>query len=318
MTTSIESLWLNLSGGNSLPAQTRVAADHPLDLFAQIDGQHRFGLLAISEDRPDSVPKYAAVEISLGQRADGRWATSLSLAQPTLQPMFATMCGQIVDQGRDVPPATNAGVFMLTQVARWHRLLALGPDGLLSAEEQQGLLGELEILRLAVDRFGPEAATQGWNGPDDAPQDFELPCGLIEVKTVQAGVPLIKISSLEQLDVDDGRLCIAVVDIARCAAGTGGVSLGVAVALLRDALTSSPEALQRLEDQLQKAGYVDREEYRTAEYRVTRVRWFAVENGFPRLARSRLPPAISGGRYQLQITGLANFEVNPFADHGRA
>ncbi len=318
MTTPVEELWRNLSAAISLPAQTRVAADHPLDLFAQVDGQHRFGLLGISDHRPDSVPRYTAVEISLGQRADGRWATSISLAQSSLQPMFATMCEQIVDQGRSVPPETNAADFMLTQVARWHRLLALGPDGLLSAEEQQGLLGELEILRLAVDRFGHEAATQGWNGPDDAPQDFELPCGLIEVKTVQAGVPIIKISSLEQLDVDDGRLCIAVVDIARCAGGTGGASLGAAVDLLRDALTSTPAALQRFEDQLQKAGYVDREEYRTTEYRVTRVRWFAVGNGFPRLARSRLPASISGGRYELQIAGLTGFETNPFVDDGRA
>lgn len=317
MTTPVEGLWQTLGASGSVPVHTRVAADHPLDLFAQIDAQHRVGLLAISADKPGTVPKYAAVDLAVGQRADGQWATSLSLAQQGLLPMFALMCEQIIDQGRRVSPGTCAGDFVLSQVARWHRLLALGSDGRLSAEEQQGLFGELEILRLAIDRFGSEAAAMGWKGPDDAPQDFDLPSGLVEVKTVQAGVPSFNISSLEQLDVDGGRLCIAVVDIVRCAVGTGGASLHAAVEALRDMLTCNPIALRHFEEQLQKAGYVDRDEYRAVEYRMTRVRWFVVRDDFPRLARSRLPASIAGGRYQLLIAALASFETNTFADDGR-
>ena len=280
MTTSIELLWKKLAEGPVAPTQIRVAGDHPLDLFAQIDGQRRVGLLAISDAEPERPPTYVAVEILVGQRADGRWATSISLAQPGLLPMFATMCDQIVEQGRGLPSGTSAASFVLAQVARWHRLLALGRDGLLSVEEQQGIFGELEILREAAARFCLDAASLGWKGPEDAHQDFDLPSGLVEVKTIQSGAPAISISSLEQLDIDGGRLSIAVVDLVRCARGTGGSSLADAVASLRDLLTPSPVALQQFEGQLQKAGYVDRDEYDAVEYRISRIRWFVVRDHY--------------------------------------
>ena len=53
MTTSIELLWKKLAEGPVAPTQIRVAGDHPLDLFAQIDGQRRVGLLAISDAEPE-------------------------------------------------------------------------------------------------------------------------------------------------------------------------------------------------------------------------------------------------------------------------
>lgn len=318
MTTSIDLLWNRLAEGPVAPAQTRVAGDHPLDLFAQVDELRRVGLLAISDAMPERPPAYAAVEIVLGRRNDGRWATSISLAQPGLLPLFTAMCDQIVEQGRDTPPGTSAAAYVLAQVARRHRLLALGRDGLLSMEEQQGLFGELEVLRQAVTRYGPAAAALGWKGPDDEPQDFQLPEGMVEVKTVQPGAPAIGISSLERLDIDDGRLSVAVIDLVRCVAGTGGTSLAQSVSSLRDLLTPDPGALQRFEEQLQRAGYMDRAEYEDAEYRISRARWFIVRPEFPRLVRSRMPAAVAGARYQLLLGELVPFETDPFPQDGRS
>jgi len=312
----IEEAWDRIEQGNRLPAQIRVAADHPMDLFAHVDAQRRPGLLALSGRQPDSLPAYSAVEMHLGQRADGQWAVSLALAQQPLRPMFAAMCNQIVALGTNTPPGTDAATFMLGQVARWHRLLALGPSGLLSVEEQQGLFGELFVLSEAVTRLGA-AAVQGWIGPDEAPQDFDLPAGPVEVKTVKAGQAIVWISSAEQLDVDGGRLRLAVVDVVEAAPGTGGTSLTGQVATLREQLTPDPAGLQHFEQQLQKAGYVDRDEYDRPEFRVTRVRWFAVRDDFPRLARSRLPAAIGNTRYQLKLASLSTFEINPFQTDAR-
>lgn len=312
----IEEAWERLEQGDRLPAQIRVAPDHPMNLFAHLDEQRRHGLLALAERQPDRIPAYAAVDINAGHRADGRWAISLVLTQQTLMPMFAAMCNQIVSLGRNAGSGTDAATFMLAQVARWHRLLALGPDGLLSAEERQGLFGELVVLSEAVTRIGP-TAVQGWIGPDDAPQDFNLPDGPVEVKTVKAGQASVRISSAEQLDVDGGHLRLAVIEIVEAAPGTGGTSLAGHVADLREQLTADPTSLQYFEDQLQKAGYVDREEYGQPELRVTRVRWFAVREGFPRLARSRLPAAILEARYQLQLASLSAFEINPFDTDAR-
>lgn len=312
----IEEAWNRLEQGDRLPAQIRVAPDHPMDLFAHLDEHRRPGLVALSGEEPDTIPAYSAVEVHAGHRADGQWAVSLALTQQALRPMFAAMCNQIVSLGRNAGPGSDPATFMLGQVARWHRLLALGPNGLLSAEEQQGLFGELVVLSAAVERLGPIAA-QGWIGPDDAPQDFDFPDGPVEVKTVKAGQAAIRISSAEQLDVDGGHLRLVVVDVVEAAPGTGGTSLARQVAELREQLTPDPASLQCFEDQLQKAGYVDREEYGRPELRVTRARWFAVREDFPRLVRSRLPVAIGETRYQLQLASLSPFEINPLDAHAR-
>lgn len=318
MTTlaTIESLWASLSNGDQFPAHTRVSPDLALDLFAQVDGERRVGLLAVSAKPGLKTPAYAAVEVVIGQRTDGRWATSVSLCQAQLYALFAAMCTQIVEQGANAAAGTNASEHMLIQLAQWHRLLALGPDGLLSREEQLGLQGELVVLSAAIERFGLEVAMQGWKGPDDAAQDFALPCGFVEVKTLRSGVQFLTISSFEQLDVGESQLGLAVVELSESAKGTGGESLQHAVENVRRLAADSPKAAMVFEGQLQKAGYVDRDEYGETEYRTASVRWFAVEAAFPRLVRSQLPPPIHSGQYRLLLKGIDRFETSPFQFHG--
>ena len=314
---TLEQMWTSLAGSDVLPAHTRVSSDHPLELFAQIDVSRRPGLLALSDSTFDKPPTYSAVETFVGHRDDGRWALSMSLAQSALAAHFTVMCEQIIEQGRARPAGSCAATFLLSQVARWHRLLALGPDGLLAAEDQQGLFGELLVLAEACSTFGVEVALAAWVGPDEAPRDFALPTMSVEVKTMQAGNATISISSLDQLDSSQQPLMLAVVEIIRCAPGTGGQCLFEAVAQTRALVAASPQATVRFEEQLGKAGYVDRDEYKAPEYRVARTSWYDVRSGFPRLARSALPSAIRDARYQLLVSALKTFETNAFAADGR-
>lgn len=316
MTSTIEALWSKLAEGSTRPAHLASSADGQIDLFAQLDAKARPGLLALSDAMPAKPPTYSAFEITIGKRSDKRWATSLSLSQESLRPQFASMCDRLLQQGASNGPHADASVFMLQQVARWHRMLALGADGLLSAEKQQGLLGELVVLDGALDKFGADAAVAGWVGPDDAPQDFLLPACPVEVKTILAGGQLVTISSLEQLDIADAALSLAVVEIVQCARGTGGTSLAGCVSRLRVRLEDNVHALSRFEDQLLKTGFTDRDEYGEVEFRVIRTRWFGVSGGFPRLVRSAVPLPVAAARYQLLLSAIATHETTPFNDHG--
>lgn len=305
----IESQWAELAGALPLPVHRRVSPHHPLDLFAQLDSQERVGLLAISEESPGTVPTYAAVDVSLGLRGDGKWATSISLKQPILRPMFAAMCDEIVQQGMKAKSGTQAGGFVLQLLARWQRLLALGPDGLLSAQAQLGLLGELSVLSKAIDRFGSQLAVDGWLGPLDAPQDFQLPCGFVEVKAIRYGSPEIRISSHEQLDISSDALTLAVCEFAPCSPGTGGHSLASLVTVIRTKIIDQAQAADTFEGLLRQAGFTDRIEYVQDEFRLLRMRWFSVTSDFPRLQRSKLPQAISNGKYRLLLDSLEPFET---------
>lgn len=317
MTWTIEGVWSTLLGGSVRPTHTGVFPGYPIELYAQLDVQGRPGLLALSDAKPAKPPTYSAFDIVIGRRADGRWAMSLSLAQEALKIQFSTMCEKVVTLGASCSAATDACSFLLQQVARWHRMLALGPDGLLTAEEQRGLLGELIVLEAAIERFGATSAVFGWLGPDEAPQDFMLPACAVEVKAIMSGGRRVKISSLLQLDIADGSLCLAVVALVHCQRGTGGTSLARLVHTVRGRLADDVAALDKFEVQLGTALYADRVEYDEVEFRIAWIRWFHVGEHFPKLARSDVPLPILEARYELLVSAISQFEINPFNDHGR-
>lgn len=317
MISTIESVWDGLAHDGTRPLHQGLAPDYPLDLYAQLDSDSRPGLLALASERPATPPPYAAFDFTIGRREDGRWALSMSLRQRSLNAQFAALCDRVVQAGLACRRGDDACSFLLIQVARWHRMLALGISGLLSEEEQRGLIGEISVLQAAVATFGAKAATAGWVGPDDAPQDFVLPSIRVEVKTVIAGSPLVKISSLLQLDVPDGSLCLALVELVQCPSGTGGVSLRGCVEGMRLVLRDDIGAMERFEDRLSVACYEDRDEYASIEYRVARMRWFHVTGSFPKLARSLTPLPIADAKYELLVSAIARHEVNPFNQDGQ-
>jgi hypothetical protein len=317
MMSMIEEAWNSLRAGQIRPAHVAASTDYPIQLYAQIDTTDRPGLLAIADAEPDRLPAYASFEVTLGLRTDGRWALSLALTQTALRSQFAAMCDKILEQGARQAPSTDAGAFLVKQVARWHRMLAVGSDGLLTSQEQRGLFGELVVLEAAMLPIGEDVSVQAWVGPDDAPQDFAFAFSFVEVKTVIAGTPTIKISSLDQLDITNGALSLAVVEIVECAKSTGGLSLQGLVAKLKKRLEGNVSARTRMDDQLAKAGYADREEYGEVEYRVLRTRWFKVEAGFPRLCRSELPLPIVDGTYRILLSAIASYESDAFGNYGK-
>jgi Putative PD-(D/E)XK family member, (DUF4420) len=316
MISTIDSVWTGLARDGKRPVHIGLAAGYPLDLYAQLDAHDRPGLLALANERPAAPPAYAAFDFVVGLREDGRWALSMSLRQSSLRVQFAALCDRVVRSGLDSRTGDDACAFLLHQVARWHRMLALGAAGMLSEEQQRGLIGEIAVLEATVARFGAHAATTGWVGPDDAPQDFVLPSLRIEVKTIISGTPRIKISSLLQLDIPDDSLCLAVVELVQCPVGTGGVSLRSSVEAMRVLLQDDVGAMERFEDRLSIACYEDREEYGRVEYRVSKTRWFHVTGNFPKLARSLTPLPIADAKYELLVSAIGSHEINPFNEYG--
>jgi hypothetical protein len=317
MTSTIEFVWESLARDGRRPVHMGLAPEYPLDLYAQLDADDRPGLLALASVRPVPPPPYAAFDFVVGRREDGRWALSMSLKQSWLRAQFAALCDRVVQSGLRSRSGDDACAFLLNQVARWHRMLALGTTGLLSEEQQRGLIGEMSVLEAAVARYGAHDATAGWVGPDDAPQDFLLPSLRIEVKAVISGSPRIKISSLLQLDVPDGSLILALVELVHCPAGTGGVSLRACVEAMRARLQHDVVAIERFEDRLSVACYEDREEYGRVEYRIARTRWFHVTGSFPKLVRSLTPLPIADATYELLVSAIGSHEINPFNEDGK-
>ena len=113
----------------------------------------------------------------------------------------------------------------LARIHAWQQFMNRHRESVLSAENEQGLFGELVLLEHLFDaELPPQDILDAWQGPADGLQDFMLGSGGIEVKTtLMAGGFPATISSLEQLD-DSLRKPLFVV-ATRLALHSGGMTL---------------------------------------------------------------------------------------------
>jgi hypothetical protein len=313
MMMGIEPIWDELMLLQQFPAHKRIAADYPLDLYAEISVDRRPGLLAISSDPIAVPPKYDAVDVKVGLRSDGRWAVSVVLIRSELKPLFVRLCNDVIESGLACRPSNNAGQFVLARLSRWRQLLKIGFDGLLKENEIQGLIGELLFLSTAISIFGPQNGVNSWKGPLDAPRDFECPSGSFEIKTVRAGSVSIHISSIDQLDVAKGaQLTLVVYELIRVDEHQAdAITLPGLIKDIRKQIKEDEAASQEFEDKLLTAGFLEHPEYDSVRFRNIGVRHFSVASDFPRLARTKLPHAIVDARYDLLIADCESFIVDP-------
>ena len=59
---------------------------------------------------------------------------------------------------------------------------------------------------------------------------------------------------------------------------------------------------------LAEAGYTDAEEYERTWYHVTNVRYYRVQDDFPRLTRGVVPPGVGDATYTIALDACAPFE----------
>lgn len=225
--------------------------------------------------------------------------------------LFATMACDIVDAldnaAASGEPESRLLATLIGRVIAWQQFMSKGAASL-DTEAELGLAGELYFITLLLNSgISPEVTLKSWVGPDDAPQDFLLGNGAIEIKATMSSSGLsVKIGSLEQLD--DSIASPLFLAVIRFASDESGLTLPEMIALVEKDLEREPIFINYLGDKLRMAGYLDShaDQY-TRKFHPKELRIFSVSTDFPRLTPGSIPAGITRASYEINLDNSGAF-----------
>ncbi len=247
---------------------------------------------------------FVVMRAELGESGAGRsWLAICRQSSGSLE-LFALMAEDLVlilSSMGDASEDRLLAVF-LSRIRAWQEFMRRGEDSLLGPDAECGLYGELEILKEMIQLgIPPTVATQSWQGPLGANQDFLIATGGMEVKSTVSEIGfLARIASLEQLDYTlvTPLFLVGV----RLALDDSGNTLPMQVQLLRHIIAEEEGPLDIFDNLLLRAGYVDSvaSQY-TRRFLLRDYRVWLLSNDFPLLSRSNVPLAIRRVRYEIDL-----------------
>ncbi len=218
--------------------------------------------------------------------------------------IFASICTNIVNSIRDAESEKEAVRLVITQMRKWKDLFSKRKGQKLSAQEQQGLYGELTFLRkllfLSIDKV---AVTNFWVGPDMAPKDYQSDMWAVEVKTTLAnshsGISINGELQLDESDIAKLYLYNIVIEDSR----QNGQSLPELIASIRQQLGETNKAQTLFDSKLMQTGYFELDEdfYKECHYQIRKEQYYLVKDEFPRVKRDELRMGVSEVKYSISL-----------------
>ena len=303
----------------------RVDHSHPYDFFwgKDVSGHYllvlRFDTALLGDIK---IRKIALAGITTDIRvipdtADGVFLITLQNAENA--DIFYTLCDALVKQTRSVPDVHAAIAVIYAQLERWRTLLSRINRNRLSAQEVQGLFGELLFLEECIDgqHVSIQAAVEGWQGPMGAPHDFIFEQSAVEIKSISGSyADSVKISTESQLTTHLETLHLRVIFLAVDTDCNTGLSLNDFIIRLREKISDS-DLILTFDEKLSEVGYIDIPEYDFPCFSVVQTRTYEVKEGFPRITPESLAPGISDVSYCVAFSSIAGYICDSFIPGGR-
>lgn len=268
---------------------------------------------SIGQDNVDNIPQFKGLDVSrvrLYEYSKIDYYCELSPKTLTDGEMFEV----VIEDIRKTTESANTNAQMLERASKvllkWQNFFALEKSLLLSPERQQGLFGELLLLRLLIKWKGIWAINY-WTGANYETHDYYINNHAIEVKTTSTKSPYkIRISSEYQLDPEEvnGNLYVAFYALRK--SSSNGETLPEIIQSIRNSLKCNHLLMNKFDLNLQKYGYYDGLEgkYLTG-YHLREMNYYIVKDAFPRIAKRQLPLGISGCTYYVSMDNCKKFIV---------
>lgn len=314
--------WLALATPRDASALSarRVSEINRWDFYWARDGVGNF-LLVLNHDHASSshgrLPHLKGIEVSIQEASEpSKLSLAIRLLDSSLRDLFHRLCLDIIESTAGASSENEAVETALARTWRWHHMLRGGGSGLLSPEEQKGLIGELLVLeRYFLPVLSPGVATSAWRGPLGEPKDFVVGRTAIESKARStASAAAVHISSEYQLDDSDtDRLFLHLAVIDPCPADeVGGFTVTEVACRVRDYLRTTDErTVEHFNALLMAAGFRYVDDYSPTRWKGGERGIYRVTGDFPRLVPATLPAGVENVRYMLSLGPCGSFLVNP-------
>ena len=303
----------------------RIDDTHPHDFSWGKDAAGKF--LLVLKFRTANIDELKKRKLELnGIKTDIRRvpATEETYFQLALQStenadIFYTLCNDLIEKTRTVPNIHAALTLIYARLDCWRTFLSKANRNLLSAQEVQGLFGELKFLEECIEEkhVSIQAAIEGWQGPLGAPHDFIFGQSAVEMKSISGSqADSVRISSESQLTTHLETLHMRVVFLAQDADCRMGLSLNGLIRQLREKILDN-DLISTFDSRLFEVGYIDIPEYDFPCFSVAQIRTYEIRDGFPRITPESLFSGISEVSYSISFSSIAEYICDSFAPGGR-
>ena len=294
----------------------RVDASLPWSFFWAVDAANRCMLVlrhAIDIEPSRSMPTLAGIELTAapGDEKQER-VISFTLSERSNRGIFLQLCEDLIASTTDLTTEREVVATVVERTWRWHHLLRGGSIGVLTREEQQGLIGELLALeKLFLSSLSEGDAVAAWRGPLGAPKDFEVDQTALEVKSRRgASAATVRISSEHQLDetgVDSLFLFVISIDRATEGAENSFTLPDLASRIQHEIGVSDFAAQLEFMERLSAAGLRPEDDYSEHVWLEGSHAIYEVRESFPRLTAGSIGGGISNVTYDLALSACAQF-----------
>lgn len=263
----------------------------------------------------EALPRFRGIEVvALPGGPSEMPSLVFRLLDPSLHDVFLELCHDIMESAAKATTELQAVVMALGRTWRWHHLVRGGGSGLLSREEQKGLLAELLVLEGYLLPALPAAmAVQSWRGPLHAAKDFVIGGVAVECKAhAVGGPPVVLMSSEYQLDDTDLPGLFLHVSTFRPADDTEGEGFTVTqvASRMREKLVGEGQLAEgRFAALLEAAGFRFEDDYSGNRWAGGERAIYRIGEGFPRLVPRGIPAGISHVKYALSLKECAEYTV---------
>ena len=257
------------------------------------------------------VPKLSSLHLSNEVLDNSSKYLMVNLTDLESMEVFYDFCIDLMSSAEEKTSEAEAFLSVYENLGRWHRLLR-GERNSLSPIQVQGLFAEIVVL-IEFIKVDPRLAIESWMGPFGSAQDFQFKNSAVEVKSTTGVDNLsVEISSEFQLDIGTYSniyllcLCLTLDKVA-------GRTLSSVVSEVLELLDGMTDLVTSFLFHLRAAGVQKIGDYDDLSWSVNEQMIFEITEDFPRLEHSRIPQAISGVTYRLDLQDCSSWR-RPLTD----